>query len=364
MRKRFAAIGLALALAAAAQAQVRATPQPPPPLSEADTPETGESAQPSAWNAYLHRVAQQLASAGSGRDLAFAALLANPSPGDAGAGSQARGWRQAALERAGQDVLAYQLLTYKAPGHESGLRAEAARRWLALEPSNFSALMEQAKSAQELLVAARESRYADMHMYDGVRWMQSAVLRHPPTAQEEQALGVSPDYRLEESALATAIGIWTAFPLTGYKTLLDACKPEALGDTPAREADCLHVAHLLTERSSSVLDEAFGLAIRRRLARTPAERAEAQARRRQLDWLMHESAPLGMQDGGATFVRLLADPSIHSEQQLLERLLKNAGRPMQPPAGWKLPAPRFYTSTARLPGPAGSRAATAASPTP
>lgn len=57
---------------------------------------------------------------------------------------------------------------------------------------------------------------------------------------------------------------------------------------------------------------------------------------------MRESAPLAMQDGGAPFVRLLADPSIHSEQQLLERLLKEAGRPLAPPAGWKWRMPRAY----------------------
>ena len=343
MRNRLVAIGLSLALATAAQSQAQQPAQPPSPLSAthtADAPEPDESARESAWDAYLHRVAAQLAGSGSGRDLAFAAILINLSPRDKSAVSQAEGWRQDALERAGQDALAYQLLASKAPEDEGEVRSEAARRWLALEPSNFSALMQQALGPQELLVAARESRYADLHMYDGVRWMQSALLRHPPTAQELQALGGSPNYRLEEGAVITAIGIWTAFPLTGYKTLLDACKPEAMGKTPAREADCLHVAHLLTQRSSTVLDEGFGLAIQRRLAKTPTERAAAQARRRQLEWLMQASAPLGMQDGGAQFARLLSDSSIHSEQQLLERMLKDAGRPLQPPPGWKLPVPK------------------------
>jgi hypothetical protein len=77
-------------------------------------------------------------------------------------------------------------------------------------------------------------------MYDGVRWMQSALLRHPPTAQELQALGGSPNYRLEEGAVITAIGIWTAFPLTGYKALLDTCKPEAMGKPRrARPTACM-----------------------------------------------------------------------------------------------------------------------------
>ena len=89
-----------------------------------------------------------------------------------------------------------------------------------------------------------------------------------------------------------------------------------------------------------MLDEGFGLAIQRRLAKTPTERAAAQARRRQLEWLMQASAPLGMQDGGTRFARLLADPSIHSEQQLLQRLLKDAGRPLTPPPCWKWRPPR------------------------
>lgn len=347
MRNRCAAVGLALALTAAVQAQAQKPAQPPSPLSAAhtaDTPEPDESAQESAWDAYLQRVAAQLASSGSGRDLAFAAILVNlsvPPFREEGADSRAREWRQAALERAGQDVLAYQLLASKAPEREGELKAQATRRWLALEPSNFSALMQQTQGPQELMAAARESRYADMHMYEGVRWMQSVILRHLPTAGELQALGGSSPYRAEEGAAITAIGIWAAFALPGYKTLLDACKLETLGESPEREADCLHVAHLLTERSSTVLDQTVGLAIQRRLARTPAERAAAQARRRQLDWMMHTSAPLSMKDDGAPFVRLLADPSIHSEQQMLERLLKEAGRPLQPPPGWKLPVPKF-----------------------
>jgi hypothetical protein len=346
MRNRFAAIGLALALATAAQAQVRKPAQPPSPLSAAhtaDTPEPDESAQESAWDAYLRRVAEQLARSGSGRDLAFAAILTRLPPTSSpkeGAAIRSQAWSQAALERAGQDALAYQLLAAKTPLEEGALRDAASRRWLALEPGNFSALMQQPLGPQELLVAARESRYADMHMYEGVRWMQSAILRHPPTARELQAFGGSPAYRPEEGAVITAIGIWAAFALPGYKTLLDACKPEKLGDAPTREADCRHIAHLLVERSSSLLDQGVGLAVQRWLARTPAERAAVQARRRQLDWLMHASAPLSMQDGGARFVRLLSDPSIHSEQQLLERMLKDAGRPLQPPAGWKLPVPK------------------------
>ncbi|WP_442514506.1 hypothetical protein, partial [Pseudomonas promysalinigenes] len=41
----------------------------------------------------------------------------------------------------GQDVLAYQLLAARAPEREGELRSQAARRWLALEPSNLTALM-------------------------------------------------------------------------------------------------------------------------------------------------------------------------------------------------------------------------------
>ena len=342
MRNRCAAIGLAWALTTAVQAEVQSPA--PSPLSETHTsgaPESDESAQESAWDAYLYRVAAQLARSGTGRDLAFAAILIDLSPRGKSAAGQAQGWRRAALERAGPDALVYQLLAFKTPEDEGAQRAEAARGWLALEPHNFSALMQQALGPEALLVAARESRYADMHMYEGVRWMQSAILRHLPTAQERQALG-GPPHRAEEGAATTATGIWAAFALPGYKTLLDACRPETLGDAPTREADCRHVAHLLVERSSTVLDQGVGLAVQRRLARTPAGRAEALARRRQLDWLMRESAPLAMQDGGAPFVRLLADPSIHSEQQLLERLLKEAGRPLAPPAGWKWRMPRAY----------------------
>src|SRR5256885_14119973 len=96
----------------------------------------------------------------------------------------------------------------------------------------------------------------------------------------------------------------------------------------------------MTERSSTVLDEAFGLAIRRWLARTPAERAAVQSRRRQLDWLMHKSNPLSMQAGGDPFVPLFSDPPLHSEQQMLGRLLQDARRPPPPPPRWGAAGPQ------------------------
>ena len=42
-------------------------------------------------------------------------------------------------------------------------------------------------------------------------------------------------------------------------------------------------------------------------------------------------------DGAGQFVRFLADPSIRTEVQLVERALQDAGVALAPPAGWQPP---------------------------
>src|SRR3546814_19885143 len=63
-------------------------------------------------------------------------------------------------------------------------------------------------------------------------------------------------------------------------------------------------------------------------------RAEAQALRRRQDWQMiqwNRAATAQPDNGAAQFVRLLRDPAVLRERDLVERVLAEAGIPLEPP---------------------------------
>jgi len=313
-----------------------------------------ELAQAAAHEAYTARLAGTLAKDGDARELALAALLrglaARP-PGDAAAAGsapsraaprdpEAEAWLRRAAAKAGDDVIANQLLVVAASAADADLRRDAASRWRAADPGNLVPLLHAGLTADALLAQARDATRADARMYEGVRWIMSAYQRHPPTAGEQAALAGDAPFHADEAAAITAMGLWAATAMPGYGTLRDACSGDMLRAVPARAADCRHVANLLADRSGSIADEQAGLAMLGTLASTPAERAEVDARRRRMDWQMLQWGRAAQQqprDGAAQFARLLADPSIGTEQQLVERVLQEAGVSPEPPMGWTPP---------------------------
>ncbi len=147
-----------------------------------------EQARIAAHRAQASRLAQALAKAGGARELAFAALLQEPmmttgavmdadaapsrrAPADA----QATAWLRVAQAKAGNDVLAHQLVI--AATTDDAVRDAAARRWQAAEPDNLVPLLSLGLPAEALLAQAARATEADVHLYDGVRWMRSATDR-------------------------------------------------------------------------------------------------------------------------------------------------------------------------------------------
>ncbi len=136
------------------------------------------------------------------------------------------------------------------------------------------------------------------------------------------------------------MGIWIAFSGPNLQPLRHACRGAELRARPARAADCRHVATLLADRSGAALEQGMGLLMLRELAGSQPEREAIDARRARRDWQMqrwHEISARQPRDGAEQFVRLLADPSIRTEQQLVERVLREAGVSPEPPAGWTPP---------------------------
>src|SRR5690606_29995201 len=123
-----------------------------------------------------------------------------------------------------------------------------------------------------------------------------------------------------------------------YREVLGACSGRELA-TAGRAAACGRMAELLLARPQTVLDERIGLSMAREQAGSATEAAALDARRRGVDWRQEQLAELAMREDGddAAFARLLADPSIDTEDALGRRLLSAAGVALEPPASWQAP---------------------------
>ncbi|MEN4902607.1 hypothetical protein [Luteimonas sp. TWI1437] len=344
MRPMLLAVLIATCAAPAAQAQAPYTR-----FDEAPQVEAPSQAEQRAWTDWLQRSAAALAERVQPRDLALAAMLrsATMMAGDAlrddddapsaaaPVDAQADAWRRSAADTAGGDALANALLM---AGGDAPLRLRAAQRWLGSDPENLAPLLYRGGRVDTLLTDARGARRFDLGMLEQVRWIQAALLRHPPTAAERAALADGGDDIADEHAATIAMSLWAAFPPPGLAPMLQACTPDALRGDAARLRDCRHIGTLMADTADTQLGRMLGLDLLARTAATAAERRDAQSRQRTLDWQMLEWGRIaGSQprDGAAQLVRLLADPSIRSEVALVERVLQEAGMSPTPPADWQ-----------------------------
>lgn len=332
---------LAAALASPALAQLpdlRREAQP--------TPEELEQArrQAGAWQAYAQRVARALGRSDGARDLALAALLeagtrAPEGDGPAPASAEAERWRDGAIAKGAGDTLTQQLLLAAGlAGGEQALAAAAAHRWQALSPGNLAPWVAQGPGPEDLLAAAAQSSYHAPAPYPLQRWMADALRRHPPTAAEWTAFGEGPRPSPEAHAALWAASL-SGVLVPDYREVLGACTGRQLR-VAGRSDACRHLSSLLLARPQTVLDEQIGLSMARALTRSAAERAPLDARRRGVDWRQEQMAELaqrGEAGDGDAFARVLADPSIDTEDALVRRLLTDARLAQEPPAGWLAP---------------------------
>lgn len=293
---------------------------------------------------YHQRIAAQIAGSGQARDLALAAVLRELAVADPRDRSQADGqagaWRSAAAGQAGADALANALLMMGSGASDDTVREQAAQRWAQAEPDNIAPLLFQGDGVETLLAGARGYTRFDLHMYDQVRWIQSKLVQHAPTANEQAVMFGAEAAPVEEHAAISAMAIWAAVAIPSLQELVQACEGPALRATSTRRDDCEYLARILVGASDSSLGRMLGIDMLARMAGNASERAEAQALRRRMDWQMLEWGRISAQqprEGAPQFVRLLADPSVRTEHDLIERILTGAGVPLDPPAGWQPP---------------------------
>ncbi|WP_407353568.1 hypothetical protein [Luteimonas sp. R10] len=318
-----------------------------PPAAAHAAPQEEQAA--TAHRAYLERLAPQLAGSGQPRALAFAALLrdmdalaessAEGNPPDA----DAQAWRRKAFSRAGADVVALALLVAGADA-EDAVRADAAARWRQVEPSNLAAwLSNPDASPQQVLEAARTAARVDGHMYAQLRWILQAHRDHPPSPAEAARIhggGNGQPATLDDFAAIHGMALLAATATPRFQPLLEFCRragTQAPGSMQAQ--DCRRAGELLMS-GDTFLVRMTGLALADGTARDAVERGRLAEARRRFDWQMLQWGRLsGSAPGGGIgdFVRLLRDPAIDDEPALVERLLREAGIPLDPPAGWRAP---------------------------
>lgn len=322
-------------------------------LSSAQMPDFEASDQDvagiNAAEGYHQRLATQLAAKGGARELALAALLRGKftegqmQPG-APAGDEpsqpveedanADAWRNRAAAAPGRDPIA-DLLLLVAGGQA---RREAVADWAKAEPDNAAPLLYGDQPVDALLAALRERQRFDLHYLDMARWLTQAYTDTPPNDQEAAAMFDSPAER-DTFAANAAMGLWgSAIPLPNFTELLSACRGAALTKTPTRAADCRHLAEIMSGASDTAIGRAIGSGLRVDTAADEAARAAAEDARRSVAWQLRrfgETTSAQPDNGAAQLKRLLADASIHTEIDLIVRVLKEANIPLQPPADWR-----------------------------
>ena len=338
----------------------RAAPERDACLEKLLAPTPDEAARVLAgqqWTAaYSSRVARELAASGAARELAFAASLHRASrpytvtdrgiePGRPLPDPLADAWWRQAAARAGNDVLAWTLLVQDEPR----MREQAAARWQALEPDNLAAWLAGEPTVDRLLSAVVHATHYTSHLYQRLRWMAATLRAHPPSAAEARAWLAIPDgapaaFDPEQFATIAAFGIDMAVATPALLPLMQACRAQGSAMTPTRRQQCRHVAGLMADRSDTQLAESIGIGLLKTLAGSDLERDEAARRRRHLEWQQFQRFIL---DGGGQgqeqrFLKLFRDPSLRNERELTERMLREAGVPLEPHAGWTMPPPQSW----------------------
>lgn len=155
-----------------------------------------------------------------------------------------------------------------------------ARRLQVLDPQNGAAFLYDlpgAPDAGAADVTAALLRISQAERFDSY-WANLLVMVHDVLARSEHVMREGDSRR---SAAIEAAGLVAAFGLPSLAQLSAACRGEAIEDSTRRDL-CLRVARAM-ERGDTLLAEAVGLAMERRLWPTDSrEGAIVEARRRQL----------------------------------------------------------------------------------
>lgn len=301
---------------------------------------------------YYQSAAPLIAASGQPRDLALAAIVLDlarfnevspPADGTAPAPSissdpQAVQWRELASARAGSDVLANAMLLATST-NDPAAQAEAARRWRTVEPDNLAPrLYDRTPEQQNAFPDISGIKRNDLHYYDQVRWISQRLLSAPPSDAVLAGMTGGDALTAEEWATSLAASLWAGIGMPQYASIDRGCSTQVGALEAAHLRDCRQLADVLRNQSDTVLSQFLGMSIADRLADGSAERQAIESQRLRAQWRTEQWGRLSAEqpkDGIPQFVRLLKDPGIKTEQQLVTRILDEANVSQDPPAGWQ-----------------------------
>lgn len=179
----------------------------------------------------------------------------------------------------------------------------------------------------------------DWHYGDEMRGMLAAFDLRPLPGRLQQKYADGSAMTIADSSSIMAVWVGSAnasTAMTGAQPLLDLCK----SIEPSVLADCRAAGRLLAERSDGIIDRLLGLALWRRVA-MPVEQAQVARWYRDARWQQQQYAQVVPENSAAALHRWrAARASEPGEWQVLQRLLREQGIPLQAPADFQMPDAR------------------------
>ena len=207
-------------------------------------------------------------------------------------------------------------------------------RWRALEPDNLTPILFAQYPEAQLFDAASSANRYDSHYADFLRAVVGSLLR-PSLQAHVRLIAARSGNTPEEYVVGLATSYWSLVLMPAFQQILTPCRQQQLAD--ARHLQCRWIAEIMFRRGDTILTDMIGASMIQRLAETASERQEAQARRREDNWLMlcmgeaYEREPRAHLK---RFARLLTGTELFTERSLMRQLVVEAGYPPLPPPGW------------------------------
>jgi len=296
-------------------------------------------------------LADEVARLGDAQALALAALLRDGAL--LGAGPQGtmgpespppqmdekvREWIDEAQRRAPDEVTVLVLAVY-VERYDLARREALLARWRTLEPQNLAPLLHATLPEAELFEAALSASVYDSH-YDDVLRLIIETLSRASSSALARVSAASPGMTRDEQAAAMALVFWASLGSPPFHRISAPCRAADL--TAARRQACRHAAEVLLRRSDVLIAEAIGGSIFLRGPGTDAEKNEAEAYKRETQWLlgyMQRAYERNPRPFARRFAQLIRGGLHTTERMVMRQLVVEAGFPPTPPAGWRPGSP-------------------------
>jgi len=135
-----------------------------------------------------------------------------------------------------------------------------------------------------------------------------------------------------------AMSMVAALAMPALQDLVHACQPGSTA-SDARRKTCRDIATSM-EHGDSVIANMVGLRLHEWTARDADDRAEALAQRRRLQWRMNQLSAIAGTPALPSAKEVAAMLVHEREVDSIDAMLADAGKPLDPPAGWQPPPPR------------------------